>query len=285
MTSEHHRPVSASPAELGPARVVELIEANDAAFLLGLGRAGGGEERHDRHLHWIIGGSPVDYHNCVLHADLAPEQVEGAIEEAIEAFRAHGVPGTWHVGPSSRPLDLGPRLLARGFGGGWADQGMAADLMALPEDVPVPAELRITRVRDRQGLRHWAAARALDPEGELESRWVAEMYARIGLGDEVPWRHYLGWLGEQPVATATLCLGAGVAGLYFVLTNPAARRLGIGAAITLAALRDARAIGYRVGVLGASPMGHPLYRRLGFADYCRIKVYEWHPDAGASARS
>ena len=103
------------------------------------------------------------------------------------------------------------------------------------------------------------------------------MYGRIGLGDEVPWRHYLGWLGDRPVATATLFLGAGVAGVYFVLTVPAARRRGVGAAITLAALRDARALGYRTGVLGASAAGYPLYRRLGFRDYGQIRVFEWQP--------
>jgi GNAT superfamily N-acetyltransferase len=87
----------------------------------------------------------------------------------------------------------------------------------------------------------------------------------------------VGRLGGRPVATATLLLAAGVAGVYFVLTVPAARRRGIGTAITLAALREARDLGYRTGVLGASGLGLPVYRRLGFEEYCRIAVYEWHP--------
>jgi GNAT superfamily N-acetyltransferase len=264
-------------AALGPAGPAEVIEANDAEFLMALGRAGGGEVREDARLRWVIGGSPVDHHNCVVHADLEPGEVDGAIDEVVARFRAHSVPGTWHVGPTSRPADLGARLRARGFGGGWWDVGMAADLATLREDSPPPQGVEIVRVRERRGLDAWGQARALDPDGALESRWVADVYERIGLGDDVPWRHYVAWLDERPVATATLFLGAGVAGVYFVLTVPEARRRGIGGAITLAALREARDLGYRIGVLGASEMGLPVYRRLGFEAYCRLTVYEWRP--------
>lgn len=263
--------------ELSPAEVANAIEGNDAEFLMALGRAGGAEVRDDARLRWVIGGAPVDYHNCVVHAELEADEVDRAIDEAVERFRAYGLPGTWHVGPSSRPADLGDRLQARGFAGGGSDVGMAADLGALPEDVPPAAGVEIGRVRDRRGLDAWARARALDPEGEVESCWVARMYERLGLGDDAPWRHYVAWFDERPVATATLLLAAGVAGVYFVLTVPDARRRGIGRAITLRALRDARDLGYRTGVLGASPMGLPLYRQLGFQEYCCIAVYEWSP--------
>ncbi|MEO8612400.1 MAG: GNAT family N-acetyltransferase [Chloroflexota bacterium] len=123
---------------------------------------------------------------------------------------------------------------------------MAVELSALNENLDYPAHLVIERVRDDGQLNVWAQTLAQGfGEGENEAKWVRDVYQKIGLGDDVDFRHYLGWLDGKAVATTSLFLGAGVAGIYFVMTVPEARRQGIGAAITLAALRDARALGYR----------------------------------------
>src|SRR3982751_496880 len=95
--------------------LAHAVEANGAAFLLALGRAGGGEERAEPQIEWTIGGSPIDYHNAVVRADRAPVQADQVIAESIERLRAYDVPGTWHVGPSTRPADIGARLIAHGF--------------------------------------------------------------------------------------------------------------------------------------------------------------------------
>ncbi len=253
-----------------------LIEENGAEFLMTLGRAAGAEERDDGRVRWAIGNSPIDYHNCVVHAALTQEDANGEIEAFLERTRAHGVPGSWHVGPSMRPPDLGGRLIAHGFEYVGDDIGMSVDLSELPERVPVPENLVIERVLDEAGLAAWVEALGSGfGEGPVEAEWVGEMYRRLGF--EGPWRHYLGILAGEPVATATSFFGAGVAGIYFVCTVERARRRGIGAAVTLAALREARKMGYGVGVLGSSEMGYPVYRGLGFEEYCRIGLYEWRP--------
>src|SRR6187549_2222232 len=112
--------------------LARAVEANGAEFLLALGRAGGGEERAEPQIEWTIGGSPIDYHNAVVRADLAPERADQAIAESIERLRAHDLPGTWHVGPSTRPADIGARLIAHGFTYAGDDIGMAIDVITLP---------------------------------------------------------------------------------------------------------------------------------------------------------
>ena len=257
---------------------VRAIEENGEEFLLALGCAAGAEERDDGRVRWVIGDIPIDYHNCVVHAHLSPEDADGEILKSLERFRAHGAPGSWHIGPSMRPTDMGERLMAHGFSYGGDDIGMAVELSALPEEVPVPEDLEIERVRDEETLAAWRDTLAKGfGEGPVEAEWVEEMYRRLGLGDDGPWHHYLGRLGGAPVATSTLFVGAGVAGIYFVSTVEGARRRGIGTVITLAPLRAAREMGYKLGVLGSSQMGYTVYRRLGFQEYCRIGLYEWRP--------
>lgn len=247
------------------AELVRAIEDNAAELLMAMGAAGGGSQRDDALARWTIGGSPIDYHNAVVAAS-----DERAVAESLAALRKHGLPGCWHVGPSMRIR--GAELTAAGFDAAGSEPGMAVRISDLaPFDVP---GLSLTRVGDDDALAVWEATLGRGfGEGEREARWVASVYRKLGYGD--PWRHYLGWLESSPVATATVFLGAGVAGLYFVMTVPEVRRRGIGAAITYGALRLAEEAEY--AVLGSSPAGRSVYERLGFREYCKIELYEWAP--------
>jgi GNAT superfamily N-acetyltransferase len=278
MKSSQEESMSQRLLDLSESSVIYAIEANTREFLLALGRLGGGEERDEPTIQWSIGGAPIAYHNCVVRAHLTAETVDEAIVTSAQRFQVHNIAGSWHVGPSMRPLDIGTRLLAHGFADGGDEPGMAADLLHLHEHVSTPGSFSIEQVRSNQELQVWTQTLAAGfGEGEVEANWVGAMYQKIGFDEQGLWRHYLGRWDGQPVATTSLFLGAGVAGIYFVFTLPQARGRGFGAAITLAALQDARKRGYRVWVLAASSMGYPVYRRLGFQEYCRFHLYEWVP--------
>ena len=83
--------------------LVQAIEENAEEFLITLGRAAGAEERDDGRVRWVIGDIPIDYHNCVVRANLTLKEVDGVIMESLERFR----------GPRSVPL-VCPRRGGRG---------------------------------------------------------------------------------------------------------------------------------------------------------------------------
>jgi predicted acetyltransferase len=68
-------------------------------------------------------------------------------------------------------------------------------------------------------------------------------------------------------------LDSGVAGIYAVATIPEARGRGIGTIMTVMPLLEARQIGYRVGILQASSMGYSIYKKIGFKDVCKYRLY------------
>jgi GNAT superfamily N-acetyltransferase len=100
-----------------------------------------------------------------------------------------------------------------------------------------------------------------------------DAYTRMGLGNDFPWRYYLGRLDGKPVATSKLFRGEGTAAVHHVVTVHGARRQGIGTAMALRVLHEASAMGYRVGVLTSSPEGIGSYRRIGFREYCWFRRY------------
>lgn len=253
------------------AELVRAIEGNAAELLLAMGAAGGGRQRSADGVRWTIGGSPLDYHNAVVACSVDDDSADRVVAESLQELKDSGVPGSWHVGPSMRPPDLGDRLSAAGFRHGGAEPGMALRLTELRE--AEAAGLRIERIGLAE-LGVWADTLGRGfGEGPKEAQWVAEVYRRLGVAD--PWRHYLGYLDGEPVATATVFLAAGVAGVYFVMTVPEARRRGIGAALTSAVLRKARDSGSQYAVLGSSAAGRSVYEGLGFREFCSIDLYEW----------
>lgn len=253
------------------------IERNTASFLLALGRPGGAAERNDGRLQWTIGGSPIDYHNAVVAAHLAPDEADEAIRSVVDEFQARNVPGSWHLGPSMAPADLGDRLLRHGFIHAMDEPGMALELAAWSSgSLDWAPSIQVQPVLSPADLATWdeTLSRGFG-SGPHEAHWVASMYGRLGYGPGTPWRHYLARHDGQPVGTATTFLDGDVAGIYFVFTLPSMRGRRVGTAIMETLLTDAKAEGMRLAVLTSSAMGTPLYRRVGFTDCCTIGIYEY----------
>jgi ribosomal protein S18 acetylase RimI-like enzyme len=268
---------SAMP-DLPAGHVAEVIASLHRAFVVALARGPGAEERNDARVHWVIGGSPAAFFNCVVRADLDARDVDEVIVHFCDRCRARGVPGTWHVDAAMRPRDLGQRLLAHGFTDVGDDRGMALDPARAVPTPPAPPGLTIELVDDLSGLAEWATALAAGFEFPAAwGSWFFERCRMLGFAGSAPWRHWLGRLDGRPVGTATIVVARDASSLHNISTVPSARRQGIGAALTSAALAEARARGHRLAVLHASELGAPVYRRLGFQSASTTALYRWSP--------
>jgi ribosomal protein S18 acetylase RimI-like enzyme len=75
------------------------------------------------------------------------------------------------------------------------------------------------------------------------------------------------------VGTALAIRSERASGVYSVGTLPAARRLGVGAALTWAAVVAGREWGYDTVVLQSSAMGFSLYEAMGFRTVTPYTVF------------
>lgn len=254
---------------------------NQAEYWLYRARVAGWEHGSEGGISWYRSGQPNAELNGIVRAQVPPGDDPGAvIAAARERVSPDGQPWTWWDPPAA----IERLLPAAGLYLNSRDTGMAADLARMPTSVETPAALTVERIRDDAGALAWRlafrAAHGQPPNAPTTPEREAAVlrgFAPAGYDASEPLRLYLARLAGVPVAVSQLFIGAGTAGIYCVATLPAARRQGIGAAVTHAALTDARALGYHMAVLGATALGAGVYRRLGFAACGGLTEYVWEP--------
>lgn len=276
-------------------RRLGLAASNNLVALFGMmGRLEGGEVEETSALgrHHSFPTNPM--FKGAWRTNLAVDDIDAAIDETIAWFRARNAPYFfWWTDDATRPADLGSRLMTRGFlsmegaqqelakGIVQTEAGAPVMVMSLADADPnllarVPVGFHIEPVDTPDRLLDFKKVfidtyQIPDWAGQA---WVDATTA-FGVGKS-PWRMVVGYLDSQPVASNMLVIGGGVASVYAVATIPAAQGQGIGAAITLKPLLDARNEGQTHAVLFSSEEGLPVYRRLGFRDTgMKINRFLW----------
>jgi ribosomal protein S18 acetylase RimI-like enzyme len=268
---------SALSAAVDREAIVAAIEDNLFGLAPLLGLLPGAEQGAGEEGLWTVSAVDFPFFNSTFRSRLEPERVDAALDRMLARAREKRVPLLWWTGPQTRPRDLGRALVARGFVRDADAPGMALALAALGETPVGPPGLEVERVSDSAALATWVqtfrAGFGIDPE--FEQPWI-DWLAAVGLDRGAPLSHFVARRDGEPVGTASILLAAGVAGVYNVTTLPAARRRGVGAETTRAALAATRAeTDLAWAVLHSSEMGLRIYRALGFREYCRIGIYFW----------
>jgi ribosomal protein S18 acetylase RimI-like enzyme len=171
--------------------------------------------------------------------------------------------------------DLADRLRGRGLKDVEPVPGMVRSLEDLPALPTLPDHIEVRKVvgqRDAGAFYQFGAWRWKLPEA-YKGHYAA-IARGVRFGEPGSRTHmWQAWREGQPIAKAGVYLGYRSAGIYAVVTRPAARTLGLARALTLTALHEARSGGYGVAVLHSSPMAESLYRSLGFDTIAEFRLF------------
>jgi GNAT superfamily N-acetyltransferase len=160
---------------------------------------------------------------------------------------------------------------------GWSRALAAPAMICRPDDLvrpTTPRELRLTWVRtERDRAAYQDVMEAAWGIYGIDRSAVRPFFARLEAlaGSDV--LSALGWVGAEAVAGAILYCLHGVAGIGWVGTLPSASRRGYGAAVTAHVVEAGLARGMRFASLQASPLGEPVYRRMGFRTVSHYHVH------------
>jgi GNAT superfamily N-acetyltransferase len=266
-------PNDRTPAEAGPGlAMMENWEALERAIG---GRFGGTVVDDDRAFRFRS-GLHSGFLNGVLRTTVQSDDVPALAGEMLEWFPPD-LPWRWIIGPGSTTINLAERLEAHGFERRWPSMpAMTIDLPGFVEHDWAPEGGTVTEVTDDDALEAWLSVRRVNLS--LDESTIAawrRAHGEFGLGPESALRHFVGWLGDRPVAGSTMFLDKekGTAGVYHVDVLPDARGRGFGKAVTAVALAAARDLSYTLGVLSASTLGTPVYLRLGFRNVGDVTIF------------
>ena len=177
-------------------------------------------------------------------------------------------------GPTDSPFSVWTRehadagleadLGASGFHPIHREPGMAL-LPGAGRPPPPPPGVAIRPVTDDAGRADYARviARAFALYGAPEAS-TTEHFARLAGVVGPTTQAYLAYRDGRAVAGAILYMAYGVGGIGWVGTLPEEFGRGYGRAVTWAAITEGLRRGARFTNLQASPMGEPMYRRMGF---------------------
>jgi ribosomal protein S18 acetylase RimI-like enzyme len=192
------------------------------------------------------------YNNALLERGRMAAERTAALDAMEAAYAAAGVPrfAAWI---HERDEGMRADLERRGYAPAESTRAMG---MALHDLRPPPSSIEL-------GPPTWSEYLRIM---EVPSGYLAQV-------DQDAFHVLIGRLDGENVATAMAFDHDGDCGIYNVTTQEHARRRGLGAALTLLHLHDARARGCHTASLQSTPMAEHVYASVGFRDLGRIVEY------------
>ncbi len=211
---------------------------------------------YDDDLVLTAGGGPgPDFNSACVLGPMPPERVFAL---ANEFFAAADYAIVIESDPA-QPIENA--ILARG----WQldEEEPALALAPIPAPPPPPTGLTIRPVTTDAELADFMTVSGTG------RRWIPSLDAALDPAVAL----FVGYVGDEPVATSRLTCCDTVGDINGVVTLPAQRRRGFGTAMTWAAITEGAQRGCVAMTLTATAMGYPVYVGMGFVPVCTYRTY------------
>lgn len=198
--------------------------------------------------------------------------------ETLDRLSERGLPFMWWLTPRTRNAELDALLVDRGMVATPGTIGMHSPLAQLHYGERLPEGVTLEPVVEDDV----DDALEVMVEGFAMPLEIGAPFADVTFCPTKPGAtrlHVLARLDGQPAGVGSVLIAHGVAGVYNVATLEVARGRGIGRAVTLELMRLGREHGCSDTILHATPMGLPVYERLGYRRVCEVDRVMWLPPA------
>jgi GNAT superfamily N-acetyltransferase len=238
---------------------LNLIESSQQLFMLD---PGAGIESTDG---WFFGAGRFSHpviSNAAFRADDALDPSE-FLDRAQDFFapRDRGF-AVWVRPDVAEDRELVTAAEAAGLQKVFEMPEMVLERRAGKAEPPDGAALRrVTSVEDATGFWQVAAAAYVSNGFPPETFSYYEDYEGLWADNVAT---FLAHVDNRPAAIAMTIVTRGVAGIYWVGTTEETRGRGLARALTATAVNAGFEMGAEIASLQASPMGEPVYRRMGF---------------------
>ena len=195
------------------------------------------------------------YNNALLDRDLGPAERAAALDAMAAAYASGGV-GRYAAWVHESDEGMRAELSARGYALAESTRAMG---MSLDDLSPALPEVGLEPLDWAEYLRYL--------------RRIGLPAGLLGGADPSAFHVLVARLGGESVATAMALDHAGDCGVLSVSTLEAARRRGLGTALTARLVHDALERGCATASVQSTPMAERVYAAVGFRDLGRILEY------------
>ena len=260
-----------------------LVALGDQSYLEALreqARATGGAIDERDGLLLICGPGRHPIFNYAVRTDPARD-ASGAFARAERCFTERGVGFT--VVTMNAHDDSAMGAAARNAGLAPLASPPAMFCTHRPPAAKPPDRVRLERVRDAAGLDAFRdVSKAAWATYGIPEKVTAALFGRLAMVAAEHVHAVVAYDSGTPLSCALVLLSHGVGGVYWVGTSPAGRGRGFAEACTRTVTNIGFDLGARMVTLQASPMGDPIYRRIGYRQIGSYSLYFASPPRGVA---